>query len=607
MARFPARLLAALTLTLASLPWASLAHAQTPSGPDFDLPGPCHFYSQANGGAGAGMGFTICDDASAKMWGEFQRLGGVTALGYPISNRFTWDGFTVQATQKEILQWRPESNQVAFVNIYDKLHDLKQDDWLKAFRSIPPPADTSGDAGKTFDQIKAAKQAWLDGSQPIKAKYFSASDPLQINGLPVAPISDAGPFLIIRDQRNAIQLWKVDAPASGAKAGDVSVTNGGDDAKAAGILPDKAALTPSAPGGAAGAAAPGAPATSTGAMKTSGMRYTFAVHAYNGQAGPVVNASRQAGFGWIKQQVEWARMQGGRGGGIGYGELDGIVNTAAGAGLKVMLSVAKGPGWARADGKSGPPDNPGDFGAFMNTLAAHYAGKVQAYECWNEENLAVEVGAGNIDPAKFVPLLKACYNGIRAGDPNAIVVSGAPTPTGVNDPAIAMDDATYIQNMYNYNGGEVKNYFDALGAHPEAYGNSPDETVENHTKASFANHPSFFFARVKQYHDIMVAAGDGNKQIFATEFGYPTGSVVAGYEYAAGISEQNQADWLVRAFQKANTDYAPWMGMIAVWNLNFQAHVGRGDEKWPWGVLTGSWTPRPAYTALQTMPKANPQ
>lgn len=64
-----------------------------------------HFYSQANGQGGVGgTGFAITDDASARFWSEFQRLGGVPALGYPISDRFMWDGFLVQATQRVVMQ-----------------------------------------------------------------------------------------------------------------------------------------------------------------------------------------------------------------------------------------------------------------------------------------------------------------------------------------------------------------------------------------------------------------------------------------------------------------------------------------------------------------------
>src|SRR5437764_1151894 len=63
------------------------------------------WYSQT--GVPNEVGFAIVDDDQARFWSEFKRLGGVDAVGFPVSQRFVLDGFTVQATQRVILQWRP--------------------------------------------------------------------------------------------------------------------------------------------------------------------------------------------------------------------------------------------------------------------------------------------------------------------------------------------------------------------------------------------------------------------------------------------------------------------------------------------------------------------
>ena len=49
----------------------------------------------------------------------------------------------------------------------------------------------------------------------------------------------------------------------------------------------------------------------------------------------------------------------------------------------------------------------------------------------------------------------------------------------------------------------------------------------------------------------------------------------------------------------------PWVGAMFVWNLNFPAVTGLSpnDEKVPFGIVNRDWSPRPAYRALQTMPK----
>jgi hypothetical protein len=75
-----------------------------------------------------------------------------------------------------------------------------------------------------------------------------------------------------------------------------------------------------------------------------------------------------------------------------------------------------------------------------------------------------------------------------------------------------------------------------------------------------------------------------------------------GYEYGAENSEEEQAAYLVRAFEIARTEW-PWMQAMYVWNLNFAPVVEPEDEKAPWGVLYADWSPRPSYDALAAMPK----
>src|SRR5439155_19837502 len=140
--------------------------------------------------------------------------------------------------------------------------------------------------------------------------------------------------------------------------------------------------------------------------------------------------------------VQWLDVQPNQGG-YNWGQLDSIVNQANSSGVKLLFSVVAAPPWASVPGTR-YPKNPQDFASFMGAMASHFKGRVQAYEVWNEENFAREVGPGHINPGNYVELLKAAYPAIKAGDPGAIVVSGAPTPTGVNDPNIAERDLTYL-------------------------------------------------------------------------------------------------------------------------------------------------------------------
>ena len=257
-----------LLVLLASLSLSGTPSAAAPA--DFAIPRG-HFYTQAAGtDAPAGTGYAIADEGtdergqSIAFWTAFQRLGGVNALGYPASRRFLWNGFVSQATQRVVLQWRPEANTVYFVNVMDLLTEAGKDDYLQTVRQTPKPFDFKPEEQSlSFQQIVAKRYALLDSNAAIKAKYFSFPDPLNMNGLPTAPITDMGDAYVLRAQRIIIQQWKKDMPW--AKAGTVTVALGGDIAKETDLLEaqDPLAIVPQTADEVGGTAPTAPPAAST--------------------------------------------------------------------------------------------------------------------------------------------------------------------------------------------------------------------------------------------------------------------------------------------------------------------------------------------------------
>lgn len=202
-----------------------------------------YFFTQTGGEDGE-HGFSVTDEDGAMLWREYQRLGGPDALGYPISRRFSWNGFTVQATQKAVLQWRPDLGRAVPVNLLDELSRTGKDDWLASYRQIPRPASFGDEAGLTTQQVTEKRLRLLEASPPIRDAFLATPDFLEANGLPVAPVTDVGPAFVLRAQRRAFQLWKVNTPF--ARVGQVTVVNGGDLGKEAELYPAAATLPESA-------------------------------------------------------------------------------------------------------------------------------------------------------------------------------------------------------------------------------------------------------------------------------------------------------------------------------------------------------------------------
>ena len=101
------------------------------------------------------------------------------------------------------------------------------------------------------------------------------------------------------------------------------------------------------------------------------------------------------GFGWLKQQFSWRNIAGSRGG-YDWFRPDGVLALAEARGLKVLARLDGTPFWALDDPAildhvvDTPPDDPALFAEFCGALAQRYAGRIAAYEVWNEPNLTRE-------------------------------------------------------------------------------------------------------------------------------------------------------------------------------------------------------------------------
>ncbi|MCK6629690.1 MAG: cellulase family glycosylhydrolase [Anaerolineae bacterium] len=327
----------------------------------------------------------------------------------------------------------------------------------------------------------------------------------------------------------------------------------------------------------------------------------------NGDAELNLSSIEELGFEWVKFQMPWKTVEPTQGN-YDWAAWDQVIDAYAAKNIKVMLSIVKAPDWARPadDDKmvEGPPADPAKYAEFVAQVSERYRGKVQAVEIWDEQNLWYKAGGkGRMNAANYVQLLQQAYPAIKAVNPEMLVISGGLTPAG-NVADLAIDDVEYLEQMY---ASGVKDYFDALGAHPAGY-NCPaladwrTVTAEEAGADSFLepfinrHHSWCFLGTMEAYREVMVANGDGGKAIAITEFGWAVGdSPQPGYMYALDNTPVERARWLVEAYLWGKKQ--GWVGPMILWNLDYSLTTPVTEL----GYFSVYYTS--AYDALVKMPK----
>jgi hypothetical protein len=205
-----------------------------------------------------------------------------------------------------------------------------------------------------------------------------------------------------------------------------------------------------------------------------------------------------------------------------------------------------------------------------------------------------------------VELNRAGAAGVRAADPEAILISAAPATTGINDGVTAIDDRVFLQQMV---AAGLPGVVDAIGAHPYGWANPPDSTAISPDPAvpSHNNHPSFFYLDTLQdYRTILDQAGHPDKPIWVTEFGwgsYDGMGVPApdGVAYMSNVNEWQQATYTLRAYEMAHE--RDWVGPLILWNLNFAPTFGQEFVESAYSLFRPDGSTRPIFHSLAAIPK----
>jgi len=270
-----------------------------------------------------------------------------------------------------------------------------------------------------------------------------------------------------------------------------------------------------------------------------------------GLTSQAVSAMQQSGMKWIKEQVPlWSGAQ--------YG-IDRI-NAAHANGFKMLVGFV-------GDKEALAADPTGYIKSYSDMAAALAGAGADAIEVWNEPNIDREWPTGQVSGANYTSLLASASNAIRTANPNTMIISGAPAPTGffgaAGCTANGCNDDVFMQQMADAGAAQ---YIDCVGIHynegvlpPTANGGDPR-----------GSYPTYFFSS-------MIARASApfpGKKICFTELGYLSGEgmgapIPASFDWTPNdpITVAEQASYLAQAASAAAQRGD--VRLMIVWNINF--------------------------------------
>lgn len=281
---------------------------------------------------------------------------------------------------------------------------------------------------------------------------------------------------------------------------------------------------------------------------------------------------KAAGADRIRMDMSWDYVQP-TSGAFNWTLVDPTVADANAAGLKYLGILHRTPGWANNNrGDYAPPNRLSLYENYCYQTVKRYLPRgVNEYEIGNEVNWG-HPGWTKTGYYYVRNLLTPCSAGVKRAAqelqlPVTILMGAlAPPSTGETNPV------TFLRDVYN-NGGASK--FDYLSYHP--YTTDPLTHSNMNSVANALN-------------NVTVSKTGSSRQIWATEYGAPTGGDVS-------VTEARQAELVTEAF-------AAWFSHSYAGPLLWYSHRDRGngtDREDHFGLLRADGSHKPSYDVYQSV------
>ncbi len=282
-------------------------------------------------------------------------------------------------------------------------------------------------------------------------------------------------------------------------------------------------------------------------------------------------AMEDIGAAWIRCDFAWTDLEYVRGG-WNFSGSDKVVEKAGGRGVKILGILGASPPWANG-GKDWrhPPTDMEAWRNYVRTVVARYAGRVAAWEVWNEENIHA-FWQPEPDPAQYVNLLAAASPEIRSSDPEATVVMGGVAGLG----------SDYLDACLRLGAAE---HIDAIAYHPYA------ETIGvkgQPEEEAFRPKEPLCRTLVEFVHWLVAQHTTKDLEVWITEVGWTTCA-----QAPPGVDVKTQADYMLRTLiNYASTD----VDRVIWFNLR-DTQLNDWDR---YGLLDMHFRAKPAYGYYST-------
>ena len=267
-----------------------------------------------------------------------------------------------------------------------------------------------------------------------------------------------------------------------------------------------------------------------------------------------------AGFSSVRTDFDWHRVEP-RPGEWDFARFDAVVDSAEKHGLTVLPILTGVPAGVK------PWEETARWSNFVARTVSRYRGRIPAYEVWNEQNTE-RFWHAPPNATNYLTVLRTAFAAAKAADPKCRVVIGGFSKVPLD----------FIEEIYRLGGRDA---FDVMAVHPYDVFHAPEHSLEDNLRA---------------LRELMARHGDGDKPIWITELGWPTGVGKDAHPPFDRLkwTEAEQADFAARALEIARR-----CGIAAFYWYEFRAHdFDRGETSW--GLVHSDLSEKPALAAFRT-------